>query len=64
MGDLKAIKMFSHFRGLIPDTNYECLECFITLGTHSQLRGGQILHIRDLNSLSVNVILIHTCMYS
>ena len=31
-----TINLFSHFHGLIPDTNYDHLECFVMLTTHSE----------------------------
>ena len=42
-----------NFHGLIPDTNYKHLECFITLGTHSEPRRGQMSHICDISPLRV-----------
>ena len=35
-GSRNTINIFSHFHGLVPDTNYKHLECFIMLGTHSK----------------------------
>ena len=34
-GGRKTINFFSHFYGLVPDTNYKRLECFVMLGTQS-----------------------------
>ena len=34
-------------------TNYKPLECFVTLGTHSQLHRGQMSHICDIGPLKV-----------
>ena len=53
-GSQKTIKCFSNFHGLIPDTSYKHLECFVRLGTHSQLRRGQMSHICDISPLRVN----------
>ena len=52
-GRLKTINIFSHFMclSLTPITNI--LECIVTLGTHSQLRRGQMSHIGDINPLKV-----------
>ena len=50
----KTINVFSHFHGLIPDTNYRHLECFVMLGTLSKLRRGQMSHICDISPLRVN----------
>ena len=44
---------FSHFCGLIPDTNYKHFECFIMLGTHSLLCRGQMSYMWD-RPLKVN----------
>ena len=33
--------------------NYKLLECFVTLGTHSQLRRGRMSHICDISPLKV-----------
>ena len=41
-GKWVAKNLFSHFYGLIPNTNYKSLECFVMLGTHSELRRGQM----------------------
>ena len=50
----KTTNSFSHFRGLVPDTNYKHLECFVMLGKHSEPRRGRISHICDINALRVN----------
>ena len=50
----RAAKKPSTFYGLVPDTNYKHLECFIMLGTHSEPRGGQMSHICDISPLRVN----------
>ena len=52
-GSRKTINIFSHFHGLVPDTNYKHLECFVMLGTHSEQRRGQMLHICDISALRV-----------
>ena len=52
----KTINVFSHFHGLIPDTNYKHLECFVMLGTHSKLHRGQMSHICDISPLRVNTV--------
>ena len=41
----KTINFFSHFHALISDTNYKHLECFVMLGTHSELRMSQMSHV-------------------
>ena len=33
----KTINVFRHFHGLIPDTHYKHLECFVMVGMHSLL---------------------------
>ena len=53
----KTINVFSHFHGLIPDTNYKHLECFVMLGTQSELRRGQMSHICDISPLRVNLMI-------
>ena len=55
-GSRKTINVFSHFHGLIPDTKYKHLECFVMLGTHSELRKGQMSHICDISTLRVKYI--------
>ena len=47
-GGRKTINFFSHFYGLVPDTNYKHLECFVMLGTHSEphTRRGDISALR------------------
>ena len=37
----------------MPDNNYKHLKCFVMLGTHSELRRGQMSHICDISALSV-----------
>ena len=44
-GGRKTINFSSHFHGLVPHTNYKHLECFVMLGTLSELRRGQMSHI-------------------
>ena len=44
-GGRKTINFFSHFHGLVPDTNYKHFECFVMLGTHSEPRRGQMSHM-------------------
>ena len=39
---------FSHFHGLVPDTNYKHLECSVMLGTHSEPRRGEMSHIYNI----------------
>ena len=53
-GGLKAINDFSHFCGLIPDTHSKHLECFVKIGTHSELHRGQMSHICDISPPRVN----------
>ena len=36
-GGQKTIKFCSNFHGVTPDTNYKHFECFVMLGTYSQL---------------------------
>ena len=50
LGEKWPKKLLSHYHGLIPETNYKHLECFITLGTHSQLRRGQMSYMWHLIS--------------
>ena len=50
----KTINFFTRFNGLVPDTNYKHLECFVMLGTHSKPRRGQMSHICDISALRVN----------
>ena len=57
-GGQKTINVFSHFHGLIPNTNYKHLECFIMLGTHSKLCRGQMSHICDISPLRVKIVFI------
>ena len=38
-GSQKTINVFSHFHGLIPDTNYKHLECFTMQGTTPNCAG-------------------------
>ena len=54
-GGRKTINFLSHFHWLIPDTNYKYLECFVMLGTHSELHRGQMSHIHgcDISALRV-----------
>ena len=56
-GGRKTIIFFSHFHGLVPDTNYKHLECFVMLGTHSERpnRVGVKCHtdICDISALRV-----------
>ena len=52
-GVTETINFFIHFHGLIPDTNYKHLECFVRIGTHSELHRGQMLHICDISPLRV-----------
>ena len=62
-GGRKTIKIFSHYHGLIPGTNYKYLECFVMLGTHSEPCKGQIVHVCDISALRVlinNVCIINT----
>ena len=47
-GSWKNINFFSHFHGLVPDTNYKHLESFINLRTHSEPRRGEMSHISDI----------------
>ena len=44
-GSCKTINIFNHYRGLVPDTNYKHLECFIMLGTHSELQRGHVTYM-------------------
>ena len=59
----KAIECFSHFYGLITETNYEHLECFVMLETHSQVHRGQMSHICGISPLSVKFF-HNTIVYS
>ena len=52
-GDRKTINFFSHFHGLVPDASYKHLESFIKLGTHSEPRRVELLHICDISLLRV-----------
>ena len=52
-GGRKTINVFSHIHRLVSNTNYKHLECFLTLGTHSEPRRGQMSHICDISSLRV-----------
>ena len=54
-GGRKTINFFSHFHGLIPDTIYEHLDWFVMIGTHSELRRGQMSHICDISPLRVKL---------
>ena len=45
--------------GLIADTNYEHLECFVMLGMHSQLHRGQMSHIYNISPLRVKRASMH-----
>ena len=56
--DQKTVNLLSHFHGLIPDTNYKHLECFIMLGTHFETRRCQMSHICDISALSVKCIIV------
>ena len=56
--DQKTINLLSHFHGLIPDTNYKHLECFIMLGTHFETHRCQMSHICDFSALSVKCIIV------
>ena len=56
-GGRKTITLFSNFHGVVPDTNYKHLECFIMLGTHSKLCWGQMSHICDISPLRVKQLL-------
>ena len=55
-GGRKTVNIFSHFHGLLPDTNYKHLECFVMLGTHSEPRRGQMSHICDISPLRVKYL--------
>ena len=67
-GGPKNHQLFTHFHGLVPDTNYKHLECFVMLGTHSEPRRGQMSHICDISPLRVNLettnIVNIACHYS
>ena len=56
-GGRKTIIFLSHFHGLVSDTNYKHLECFIMLGTLSETRRDQMSHICDISALKVSCIL-------
>ena len=58
-GGWKTVNFFSHFHGLVPDTNCNHLECFVMLGTHSQPRRGEMSHICDISPLRVNPIICY-----
>ena len=63
-GSRKTINLFSHFHGLVPDTNYKHLECFVMLGTHSEPHRGQMSHICDISPLRVNKTCVgNLCSY-
>ena len=53
-GSQKSSKFFSHFYGLVPDTNYKNLEGFVMLVTHSEPRRSETSHICDISPLRVN----------
>ena len=48
----ESINIFSHFHELITETNYQHLECSITLGMHSQVCRCQLSQICDISPLS------------
>ena len=56
-GGRKTINIFSHFHGLVPDTNYKHLECFVMLGTHSEPHRGQMSHICDICAQRVKIMI-------
>ena len=46
----------------MPDNNYKYLECFVILGTHSELHRGQMSHIRDISALRVKQVMSFECV--
>ena len=57
-GSRKTINFLGHFHGLVPDTNYEHLESFVMIGTHSEPRRGEMSLTCDISLLRVKNILM------